>query len=289
MIKQKAASYPYRCAKHFFCKGLSYFSMVSLFFFGISLTLLVGAVESEDRSDLPRPSQATSDKKNIARSLLRPRIAIVIDDLGPNRMLTERAISLPDSISLAFLPHPQTSAALATRAIEEGHETLIHMPMEPLDSSVNPGPGALLLSMTFKEVLQQLRLAFTQVPGAIGLNNHMGSKFTQDEDAMATLMVELKARDMIFLDSRTTPATKGHIIAKKRKVKSISRNIFLDNDRSKIAIRKQLFLAEKFAQKNGVAVVIGHPYPETFLVLEEWIPDAVMRGFILVQISTIVE
>ena len=145
---------------------------------------------------------------------------------------------LPNSISLAFLPNAQTSADLATRSIEDGHEVLIHMPMEPLDSSVDPGPGALLLAMTFQEVLHQLRLAFTQVPGAIGLNNHMGSKFTQDVNAMATLMGELKARDMIFLDSRTTPATKGYIIARERKVKTISRNIFLDNDRSTIAIRK---------------------------------------------------
>ena len=117
----------------------------------------------------------------------------------------------------------------------------------------------------------------------------MGSKFTQDANAMATLMGELKARNMIFLDSRTTPATKGNIIARKKKVKTISRNIFLDNERSEIAIRKQFFLAEKFARKNGVAVVIGHPYPETFLVLEEWIPDAVMRGYTLVQISAVVE
>ena len=289
MIKQQATSYTYRCSKHLFCKGISYFSVGILLLVGAGIPLSMGLAEDEDGSDRRTATQASLEEKNLGRTALRPRIAIVIDDLGPNRVLTERAILLPSSISLAFLPNSQTSADLTTRAIKDGHEVLIHMPMEPLDSSVDPGPSALLLTMTFQEVLHQLRLAFTQVPGAIGLNNHMGSKFTQDENAMATLMGELKARDMIFLDSRTTPATKGSIIDRERKVKTISRNIFLDNDRSTIAIRKQFFLAEEFARKNGVAVVIGHPYPETFLVLEEWIPDAVMRGYTLVQISAVVE
>ena len=266
MIKQKATSYTYRCSNHFFCKGLSYFSIGILFIVGASIPLSMGVAEDGDGSELLTTTQASLEEKNLGRTALRPRIAIVIDDLGPNRVLTERAILLPSSISLAFLPNSQTSADLTTRAIKDGHEVLIHMPMEPLDPSVDPGPGALLLNMTFEEVLHQLRLAFTQVPGAIGLNNHMGSKFTQDENAMATLMGELKARDMIFLDSRTTPATKVSIVGRERKVKTISRNIFLDNDRSTIAIRKQFFLAEEFARKNGVAVVIGHPYPETFLV-----------------------
>ena len=289
MTKQRATSYAYRCSKHFFCKGLSYFSIGTLFFVGASIPFLMGVAGDEDGSNLLTTTQLSLDAKKLEKSTLSPRIAIVIDDLGPNRLLTERAILLPNSISLAFLPNSHSNTDLATRAIEDGHEVLIHMPMEPLDSSIDPGPGALLLTMTLKEILYQLRAAFTQMPGAIGLNNHMGSKFTQDANAMATLMGELKARNMIFLDSRTTPATKGNIIARKKKVKTISRNIFLDNDRSKIAIRKQLFLAEKFAQKNGVAVVIGHPYPETFLVLEEWIPDAVMRGYTLVQISAVVQ
>ena len=289
MIKQKVTSYEYRCSKRFICKGVSCFSIGTFFLFGAIVSFSLGIVNAEDGGDLITTNEARLETQDSDKGLLRPRIAIVIDDLGPNRILTEQALSLPNSIGLAFLPNSPTSTTLATRAVELGHEVLIHMPMEPLDPSINPGPSALLLTMTFKEVLQQLRLAITQVPGAIGLNNHMGSKFTQDENAMLIVMEELKARDMIFLDSRTTPATKGHIVAREKKVKTISRNIFLDNDRSKIAIKKQLFLAEKFARKNGVAVVIGHPYAETFSVLQDWIPDAVMRGYTLVQISSVVE
>ena len=289
MLKQKTTLCSYRWSKDFICRGFLCFSFGILLLFGIRLSLSIDVHAAEEASESISSTQVKPENEKSERKTVRPKIAIVIDDLGANQALTERAIALPTSISLAFLPTSKAGSSLVARAIEVGHEVLIHMPMEPLDPAIEPGPGALNLAMSLNEVLNQLGIAFTQIPGAVGLNNHMGSRYTQDEAAMAILMGELKARNMFFLDSRTTPHTKAESIAIKRKVKTVSRDIFLDNNRSKTAIRDQFFLLEKLAAQKGTAVAIGHPYEETFSVLEDWIPDAVMRGYTLVQISTAVK
>ena len=277
-----------KCTRPWVCKEVLYFCSGVLFLLAAAAEpFYICSANAEDSNGEIESTQTDKEKKELEAAILRPKIAIVIDDLGVQPTLAERAIALPNSISLAFLPSSQATPSLAELAIAVGHEVLIHMPMEPLDPSIYPGPGALLLNMTFKEILTQLRLAFTQMPGAVGLNNHMGSKYTGDENGMATVMGELKVRDMIFVDSRTTPETKGVAMAKKRNVRSVSRDVFLDNDRSESAIRKQLLLTEKLAKENGIAVAIGHPYPETFSVLEEWIPNTENRGYVLVPISVL--
>jgi len=283
----------YRRSNSSICKEFSYFSIgvLSLSLFLASVFVKNIAADPEELAGAPQLSGGHEVPKTTPNTKIegfKPQIAIVIDDLGINLELSERAIRLHPSVTLAFLPYPETVPLLAQRAISSGHEVLIHMPMEPLDSSIDPGPGALLLNMTFSEFLTQLRWAFEQIPGAVGLNNHMGSKFTQDENAVSTLMGELKARDMIFLDSRTTSETQGLIIARKRNVRSTSRDVFLDNNRTKKAIKAQLAQIERISLKNGSSVAIGHPYPETLSVLEEWLATAESRGYLPVPISRLV-
>ena len=284
----------YRRFKSSICKEFSCFPAGFLLLAIFVILLSRGAATgdhhvSESSGEVPRQSISESDLPIVVKPKVKPWIALVIDDLGASLELSERAIALPSSVTLAFLPSSESVPSLARRAIANGHEVLIHMPMEPLDTSIDPGPNALRLTMTFQELLSQLDWAFRQIPEAIGLNNHMGSKFTQDKNAMATLVGELKARDMIFLDSRTTPETQGLTIAKRRKLRSISRDVFLDNDRSEIAIQDQFAVAEKISQQNGVAVVIGHPYRETFSVVEEWLATADSRGYLSVPISQAVD
>ncbi|HIB19662.1 MAG TPA: divergent polysaccharide deacetylase family protein, partial [Alphaproteobacteria bacterium] len=128
-----------------------------------------------------------------------PIIAIVIDDLGMQLALTERAIGLDPFVTLAFLPYASDVVSQVALARSAGHEVLLHMPMEPLSGSNDPGPNALYVDLEFREMLRRLRWAFDQIPHAVGLNNHMGSKFTADENAMATVIGEMKSRDLIFL------------------------------------------------------------------------------------------
>ena len=283
----------YRRSNGSICKEFSCFAIGVLAFFIFLAPVFIKSTKAdpEERTNLPQVAgehKVLKKPPNADIEGFKPQIAIIIDDLGSNLELSERAIRLDPSVTLAFLPYPETVPLLAQRAISVGHEVLIHMPMEPLDSSIDPGPGALLLNMTFRELLKQLRWAFQQIPEAVGLNNHMGSKFTRDENAVSTLMGELKARDMLFLDSRTTPDTLGLIIARKRHVRSTSRDVFLDNDRSKEAIKAQLALLETISHENGKSVAIGHPYPETLSVLEEWLATAETRGYLPVSISGLV-
>ena len=214
-----------------------------------------------------------------------PIISVVIDDLGVDFDATDRAIQLDSFVALSFLPYSSDLIAQVTLARSAGHEILIHMPMEPLSSSNDPGPNALFIDLELHETLHRLRWAFDQVPHAVGLNNHMGSRFTADENAMATVVGEMKARNLIFLDSRTTPRSMGSDVADRRNLPNVRRDVFLDNDRSKSAIRAQLRLLEKIAFERGSGLAIGHPYPETFDVLQKWFSEARSRGFSLIPIS----
>lgn len=214
-----------------------------------------------------------------------PVITVVIDDLGIQSDLTDRAIKLDSFVALSFLPYSSDVIWQSTLARAAGHEILLHMPMEPLSRSNDPGPNALFIDLELHEMLSRLRWAFDKVPYAIGLNNHMGSRFTADENSMATVIGEMKARDLLLLDSRTTPKSIAADLADRRDLENLRRDVFLDNDRSKDAIQAQLRLLEKIALERGSGIAIGHPYPETFDVLEKWFNDARSRGFSLVPIT----
>ena len=214
-----------------------------------------------------------------------PIISIVIDDLGMNTRLTRQAIQLDSSVTLSFLPYALDIEGKLELALGGGHEILLHMPMEPENSDKDPGPNALLVDLDLREMLRRLRWAFDKIPCAVGLNNHMGSKFTADENGMATVIGELTVKDLIYIDSRTTPHTVGARLAQRRGLRNGQRDIFLDNDRRLDAIRSQLKETEHIALKNGKAIAIGHPYPETLEVIKEWIPEGKEKGFSLVSIS----
>jgi len=213
-----------------------------------------------------------------------PMIAIVIDDLGLLEAATESAIALDPSFTLAFLPYGDKASDLATKAHKAGHEVLLHMPMEP-DGPFDPGPDALLTGLDHDEIRKRLGLALARVPPAMGLNNHMGSRFTTDAEAMAVVLDEVNARGMMMLDSVTTPNSVVGDLAQALGVPSGSRDVFLDNNRDPALIHQQLDELERIARATGSAIALGHPYQETIAVLTEWLPAARQRGFRLVPLS----
>lgn len=218
----------------------------------------------------------------------RRLIAVVIDDLGPDARRTRDAIALPAPVTLAFLPYADSVAQLAHVAVAAGHDVLIHMPMEPEDTGHHdPGADALTVGLAPDELQARVRRALEHIPGAVGLNNHMGSRFTADVSGMALVLAELKQRDLLFLDSRTTAQSVGPEVARRSGVRFAGRDVFLDNTRTPAAIRQQLAETERLARRRGQAVAIGHPYPETLMVLRGWIPEALARGFELVPISRV--
>lgn len=217
-----------------------------------------------------------------------PALSVIIDDLGVNGPLTRRTIRLPGPLTLAFLPYGEGTPELAREARAAGHEVILHLAMEPVGGE-DPGPMALLADLGADELRRRLHWALGRVPGAAGVNNHMGSRLTADPRAMAIVMGELARLGLPFLDSMTTPASVAGKVALASGVPATARDLFLDNDPAPTAILAQLERAERLARRTGSAVAIGHPYPSTLQVLADWLPGASARGIRLVPVSAMIE
>jgi polysaccharide deacetylase 2 family uncharacterized protein YibQ len=218
----------------------------------------------------------------------RPMIAVVIDDLGFDAARTARAVALKGPLTLSFLPHGAGLGAQTEAVRAAGHELLVHVPMEPESAEADPGPNALIAGLGRDEVLRRLRWALGRFDGYVGINNHMGSLFTRDGRAMAWVLEEVKARGLLFLDSRTTAATTGARVAAELGVPHAQRKVFLDTYRGAASVRERLAEVERAAREQGTAIALGHPHDATLEALAEWLPTLEARGFVQVPVSAIV-
>ncbi len=214
----------------------------------------------------------------------RPTLAIMLDDMGVNRAQSARAALLPGPLTLAWMSYARDVTAEAAAAAARGHETMLHMPMEPLGRT-DPGPDALRTWQTPEDNLARLRAALDRLPLAIGMNQHEGSVASLSVPLMDLVMGELKARGLIFVDSLTIQNSVALARANAMGVPAIARDVFLDNEPSRAAIRAQLAAAEAIARRTGHALAIGHPRPATVDVLEKYLPTVEQRGFVLWPVS----
>ena len=217
----------------------------------------------------------------------RPMISIVIDDLGPSPKRTAAAAALEAPLTLAFLPYANGLPEQTAAARAAGHELMVHMPMEP-EGTDFPGPGALLTSISDAEFRDRLIHNLDMFDGLVGINNHMGSRLTSDPRRMELVMAELRRRELLFVDSRTTPKSVGPIEALRHGVPFASRDVFLDNEPELGEVLRQLERVELLARRKGMAIGIGHPNEATLQALRRWLPTLAQRGFRLVPVSSIV-
>ncbi len=213
-----------------------------------------------------------------------PAVVIIIDDLGNNLSRGREAIDLPGKLNYAFLPHTPHAATLARRAHRAGKEVMLHAPMTPLRAH-DPGPGALTPALPQADFLAQLERALAEVPHVRGVNNHMGSHLTQQRQPMEWLMQDLARRQLYFVDSRTSPRSVAASIALDWGVPHLSRQVFLDHDRGEAAVAERFDDLMRIAQREGFAVAIGHPYPETLALLRERLPALEREGVQLMLVS----
>lgn len=218
----------------------------------------------------------------------RARVAIIIDDMGLDRGRSEHAIALPGPLTLSFLAYARDLPQQAALAHRAGHELMVHVPMEPMGRMLVADPNQLDVAMSREEVLTRLRWDLSRFEGYVGINNHMGSRFTADAPAMRPVLEELKARGLLFIDSRTTPSTAGAEIARELGVPHASRDVFLDYEVSIAAVEAQLAELERVARRNGSAIAIGHPHDQTLEVLQRWLRELPQKGLALVPVSAIV-
>ena len=217
-----------------------------------------------------------------------PMIAIVIDDMGVDQRRSRRATTLPGPLTLSYLTYASDIINQTRDARSAGHELMLHVPMQPGNASIDPGPNFLNTANSSTETLRRLRWGMEKFEGYVGLNNHMGSRFTQYKDGMRVVLNEVRRRGLLFLDSRTSGGSVGAEIARETGVTFASRNVFLDHVDDRDSIRKQLAQSERLALRNGSVIAIGHPRDATLDVLKEWLPTLAAKGFVLAPISAIV-
>ncbi len=216
-------------------------------------------------------------------------VSIIIDDLGNLKQRDLRAIHLPWPLTYAFLPHTPHARELASLTHGLGKEVMLHLPMEAQEHHAL-GPGGLTQDMAHDDFLRTLRRDLGAVPYISGVNNHMGSLLTQNPARMGWLMQELGDHDdLFFVDSYTTASSVAVKAANENWVPNIRRDVFLDSDRDPASIRAQLQRLARLAREHGIALGIGHPYPETLDVLQAELPGLRAQGIEILPVSQLLD
>ncbi len=237
-----------------------------------------GAADRVPTNDTPILAMALrGPNERVQPSLAEPYVAVIIDDLGPSNAALERVLALPYPVTASILPDAPSPAATANRVRAAGGEVFVHLPMEP-EGLDDPGPMALLTWQSPEEIEARARAALDAVPGAVGVNNHMGSRFTACAACVDVVARVSAERDLMVVDSLTSPHSQWAQHAESHGAPALRRTVFLDHDREETAMRAALAEAERTARETGMAVVIGHPHADALAVLEGWMHDAADRG-----------
>jgi uncharacterized protein len=244
--------------------------------------------ESPRKTEHRKAADETRTAHRSAPPREGPRLAIIIDDMGNDRIEDEAVLELPRPLTISVLPHLPLSTEIADEAARRGDEVMLHLPMQP-DSETSPSETVELRpGMPSGEVRTALAGMLATVPHALGVNNHEGSRATADPRLMDALMPALKQRGLFFIDSRTSASTVAYDIARRYGVPAASRKVFLDDSVNRNAIEKQIDLAMRDADRGGEAIAIGHPHPETIAALQDMLPRLKERGVQLVFASDLV-
>lgn len=213
-----------------------------------------------------------------------PRVALIVDDGGYGGEPTEEILALDPVLTLAVLPFAPHSRETAEAAAARGFELMLHMPMESADPSATY-PGGLTVSMTPEEVGEATREALADVPGIAGVNNHTGSRYTEDEAAISAFLSALDPNALYFVDSRTSPKSRAYETAVRLGFPALSRDVFLDNRDDRQAILRQTDELIERAQAHGAAIGICHFRPVTASVLGDVLDRLEAAGIEVVPVS----
>ncbi len=232
------------------------------------------------------PPESAPDRKVSDRV-----VAVVIDDMGEDLNFLRELINLKVPLTVAILPESSLARESAELAEKNGLEVIIHLPLEAFNNHVSSGgaEGLITTSMSPQDVRSILERDLSLLPRARGLNNHMGSKATSSEALMEIIISFLKEKGLYFLDSKTSPRSVAYELALKKKVPAAARNIFLDADEDRSRVKDRLLELFNLAKKNGQAIGIGHPFPETLEALKTYLPRAAEFGVQLAPVSALVK
>jgi polysaccharide deacetylase 2 family uncharacterized protein YibQ len=236
----------------------------------------------------PSPEPPVSSAEPSPAASRPVRVALVIDDLGRSidDLVPLEKLGVP--ITYSVLPFEDNTPAVVSQLRSRREEILLHLPMQPKHGE-DPGPGALRLGMTDDQLRTGTLAALQAVPGAVGVNNHMGSGLSADSRSMGTILRVLSSRGLFFLDSRTSPDSVGYRTARSLGLPATERQVFLDSDPGEAAVHEQFRRLLELARSRGAAVAIGHPHPDTLAVLTDEVPRAKALGYDFVPVSDLLD
>jgi polysaccharide deacetylase 2 family uncharacterized protein YibQ len=221
----------------------------------------------------------------------QPRVAIILDDAGGNLNDLSRAAAIGRPVALAILPGLPHSTEIARQAAERGLEVMLHQPMEPEDARKVElmGPGGVHAEMTDEQIVRVVARNLDGVPGAVGVNNHMGSRGTADARIVRAVLRVVRERGLFFVDSRTSARSVAHQVAEEMGVPFAARAVFLDNTTEPEAIRAQVRRLILVAKERGSAIAIGHANrPNTAEIVREMVAEIEAAGVRIVPVAEIV-
>ena len=216
------------------------------------------------------------------------RLAIIVDDGGYGGWITEDILALPNTLTLSILPHAPYSCETARRAHDLGFEVMLHMPMENVTGKTTY-PGQITVDMNVEQMLELTNEALTDVPGAVGINNHTGSKFTSNAAAMRTWLGLIKDRGFYFIDSRTAHSACAYEVADELGIVSAENDLFLDHDSRPDCIRARFKQIIEMVKRQGRAICICHFRKNTVPILKDTMPEFAKEGIEIVHASALVE
>jgi polysaccharide deacetylase 2 family uncharacterized protein YibQ len=273
----------------------------------VAAALIAAAVLFLERMELPDDStrrrsmpaeprgkagkQETPARKSPVAGKKGLEIAVIIDDIGFDLGAVEELAKIKAPIAFAVLPNAPHAAEAAGILHTAGREVLLHLPMEPRSyPEESPGAGALLADMDAGEIRRRIADNLAAVPHVSGVNNHMGSLFMEDEARLSVVMDELGKRGLFFVDSRTTPDSRGREAALRAGVRFAARTVFIDHAPGYAAALAQLTsLPPQGREKGEPLIMIGHPHPETVRALKQALPILREEGVRIIPVSAAVK
>jgi hypothetical protein len=217
----------------------------------------------------------------------RPRLVVIVTGLGLGAAATEDAVQrLPAPVTLAFSPYAKDGENWARTARRAGHEILLSLPLEPADFPFDdPGPYALLTSLTSQENLDRLEFLLSRFTGYVGVIGIMGSKFNRKDDSVRPVLLALRDRGLMYVEGTDTEESVAPMVASEIGVPRVLADLSLDDVPSKAAIDSQLARLEDIAGERAVAVGLARPYPVTLERLAAWAATLDGRGLVLAPVT----
>ncbi|MBI2095343.1 MAG: divergent polysaccharide deacetylase family protein [Candidatus Omnitrophica bacterium] len=249
----------------------------------------LGPAPAKRKVQVVPPPAAAIPATTAAPVQPKGRIAVILDDWGNRYSVFKHAVDVGRPLTLSILPHLPQSRRIAEAAHQNNLGVMLHMPMQPRSKTDHLEAHMILTTMPDDQIASLTEAALASIPHAEGANNHMGSAATADARVMRVFLSTLKRKGLFFVDSATTSKTAGPRVAGELGVKFIKRDIFLDNELKKEAVRKQLELAKRVALRRGAVVVIGHDYRLTLETLREVAPEFEKEGIRFVLVKELLE